>query len=114
MELSKNELFNAIKEIISQSRLKVFRAANSALLESYWQIGKLIVEDEQQGKLHADYGKATLKNLSNQLTLAFGKGLDYTNLTNIRKFYLAFSNLVRIAYRIKLHLLPAFIPFCKP
>ena len=90
MELSKNELFNAIKEIISQSRLKVFRAANSALLESYWQIGKLIVEDEQQGKLHADYGKATLKNLSNQLTLAFGKGLDYTNLTNIRKFYLAF------------------------
>ena len=74
MELSKNDLFNAIKEIINQSRLKVFRAANSALLESYWQIGKLIVEDEQQGKLRADYGK----------------GFDYTNLTNIRKFYLAF------------------------
>jgi len=90
MELSKNELFNAIKEIISQSRLKVFRAANSALLESYWQIGKLIVEDEQQGKLRATYGKETLKNLSNQLTFEFGKGYDYTNLTNIRKFYLAF------------------------
>ena len=90
MELSKNELFNAIKEIISQSRLKVFRAANSALLESYWQIGKLIVEDEQQGKLRATYGKETLKNLSNQLTFEFGKGYDYTNLINIRKFYLAF------------------------
>ncbi|SFA59776.1 Protein of unknown function [Pedobacter suwonensis] len=90
MELSKNDLFNAIKEIINQSRLKVFREANSALLESYWQIGKLIIEDEQQGKLRADYGKATLKNLSNQLTLEFGKGFDYTNLTNIRKFYLAF------------------------
>jgi len=90
MELSKNELFNAIKEIISQSRLKVFRTANSALPESYWQIGKLIVEDEQQGKLRATYGKETLKNLSNQLTFEFGKGYDYTNLTNIRKFYLAF------------------------
>lgn len=90
MELSKNELFNAIKEIISQSRLKVFRAANSALLESYWQIGKLIVEDEQQGKLRATYGKETLKNLSNQLTFEFGKGFDERNLNNMRSFYSAF------------------------
>jgi DUF1016 N-terminal domain len=90
MELSKNELFNAIKEIISQSRLKVFRAANSALLESYWQIGKLIDEDEQQGKLRAAYGKETLKNLSNQLTFEFGKGFDERNLNNMRSFYSAF------------------------
>ncbi|MBT2561133.1 hypothetical protein J7E50_09850 [Pedobacter sp. ISL-68] len=90
MELSKNELFNAIKEIVNQSLLKVFRGANSELLESYWQIGKLIVEDEQQGKLRAAYEKETLKNLSNQLTFEFGKGYDCTNLTNIRKFYLAF------------------------
>jgi len=90
MELSKNELFNAIKEIISQSRLKVFRAANSALLESYWQIGKLIVEDEQQGKLRAEYGAATLRILSNQLTLEFGKGFDERNLNNMRSFYSAF------------------------
>ena len=90
MELSKNELFNAIKEIISQSRLKVFRAANSALLESYWQIGKLIVEDEQQGKLRAEYGAATLRTLSNQLTLEFGKGFDESNLRNIRSFYKSF------------------------
>ena len=90
MELAESVLFNAIKEIIIQSRLRVFRVANSALLESYWHIGKLIVEDEQQGKHRADYGKATLKKLSNQLTIEFGKGFDYTNLTNIRKFYLAF------------------------
>ena len=90
MELANTDLFIAIKEIIQQSRLRVFRIANSALLESYWHIGKLIVEDEQQGKLRADYGKETLKNLAKQLTLEFGKGFDYTNLTNIRKFYLAF------------------------
>lgn len=90
MELSDNILFNAIKEIIIQSRLKVFRMANSTLLESYWHIGKLIVEDEQQGKLRADYGKSILKTLSKQLTLEFGKGFDDRNLNNMRAFYKAF------------------------
>lgn len=85
-----NLLFSEIKEIIVQSRQRVFRMANSVLLETYWQIGKLIVEDEQKGKERAEYGKAVLKTLANQLTLEFGKGFDYTNLTNIRKFYLAF------------------------
>jgi len=100
MELATNELFTAIREIINQSRLKVFRAANSALLESYWQIGKLIVEDEQQGKLRADYGKATLKNLSEQLSTEFGKGFDESNLRNIRSFYQSFP--IRDALRHEL------------
>jgi predicted nuclease of restriction endonuclease-like (RecB) superfamily len=90
MELATSNLFSTIKEIIIQSRLRVFRTANSALLESYWQIGKLIVDDEQQGKLRADYGKATLKTLSKQLTLEFGKGFDDRNLNNMRSFYKAF------------------------
>lgn len=90
MELANTDLFIAIKEIIQQSRLRVFRIANSALLESYWHIGKLIVEDEQQGKLRADYGKGTLKTLAKQLTLEFGKGFDERNLNNMRAFYSAF------------------------
>lgn len=90
MEPRTNNLFNAIKDIIQQSRQQIFRAANSALLKSYWQIGKLIIEHEQQGDTRAVYGKAILKNLSDRLTTEFGKGFDYTNLTNIRKFYLAF------------------------
>ncbi|PWS29890.1 PDDEXK nuclease domain-containing protein [Pedobacter paludis] len=90
MEIAKKDLFSAVKEIIVQSRLRIFRVANSALLESYWQIGKLIVEDEQQGKLRADYGKETLKNLSKQLTFEFGKGFDERNLNNMRAFYSAF------------------------
>ena len=100
MELAESILFNAIKEIIVQSRLRVFRMANSALLESYWHIGKLIVEDEQQGKHRADYGKATLKVLSKQLTLEFGKGFDESNLRNIRSFYRAFP--IRDALRHEL------------
>ena len=111
MELSKNDLFNAIKEIINQSRLKVFRTANSALLESYWQIGKLIVEDEQQGKLRADYGKATLKNLSNQLTLEFGKGFDESNLRNIRSFYKAFPIASALRTQLEMFRKNRFIQF---
>lgn len=100
MELTQNNLFSAIKEVIIQSRLRVFRAANSALLESYWQIGKLIVEDELQGKSRADYGKGTLRKLSKQLTLEFGKGFDDSNLRNIRAFYKAFP--IRDALRHEL------------
>lgn len=64
--------------------------ANSTLLISYWQIGQLIVEDEQKGNERAEYGKFVLKNLSKKLTLEFGKGFDYTNLSNMRKFYKTF------------------------
>lgn len=90
MEIQKNIVYQTIKEIIVLSRQRVFRMANSALLETYWKIGKIIVEEEQQGNLKATYGTATLKNLANHLTFEFGKGYDYTNLTNMRKFYLAF------------------------
>jgi predicted nuclease of restriction endonuclease-like (RecB) superfamily len=83
-------LFSEIKEIILQSRQRVFRIANSALLETYWQIGRIIVEDEQQGKERADYGKSVLRNLANELTLEFGKGFDERNLNNMRAFYKAF------------------------
>lgn len=90
MEVKDKSAYESIKEIIIQSRQRVYRMANSALLESYWQIGKIIVEDEQQGKVKATYGKATLKNLANELTLEFGKGFDERNLNNMRAFYQAF------------------------
>jgi hypothetical protein len=57
----------------------------------YWDAGRLIVEDEQQGKSKAAYGKAVLNRLSNQLTLEFGKGLDESNLRNIRQFICHFK-----------------------
>lgn len=64
--------------------------ANSTLLLTYWQIGKLIVEDEQKGKERAAYGKFTLKNLSKKLNAEFGKGFDESNLRNMRTFYQTF------------------------
>lgn len=85
-----NTLFHSIKSLIEASRERVFRMANSTLLMTYWQIGQLIVEAEQQGKQRAEYGKYTLKNLSKQLTLEFGKGFDESNLRNFRTFYQSF------------------------
>ncbi|WP_294302784.1 PDDEXK nuclease domain-containing protein [uncultured Chryseobacterium sp.] len=90
MEISEDSLFQSVKELIIQSREKMFRVANSTLLLTYWQIGKLIVEDEQKGKERAEYGKYTLKNLSKRLTLEFGKGFDESNLRNMRSLYQAF------------------------
>jgi len=90
MEISEDSLFQSVKEIIIQSREKVFRMANSTLLLTYWQIGKLIVEDEQKGNKRAEYGKYTLKDLSKKLTLEFGKGFDESNLRNMRTFYHSF------------------------
>lgn len=89
--LSFDTLANEIKIIVAQARQHVKQAVNSAMVESYWQIGRLIVEHEQQGNARAEYGKAQLKQLSEQLNQEFGKGFDVTNLRNMRRFYSAFT-----------------------
>jgi len=83
-------LLSSIKEIIVKAKQTAYRNTNSILLNTYWEIGRLIVENEQRGKVRAEYGKSVLKMLSKQLTLEFGKGYDETNLRNIRAFYLSF------------------------
>lgn len=93
-------LFKQITEIVTHARRKAYQNSNAILLQMYWQIGHLIVEDEQHGNAKAIYGKAVLKNLAHQLTVEFGKGFDESNLRNIRQFYLAFP--IRDALRHEL------------
>jgi predicted nuclease of restriction endonuclease-like (RecB) superfamily len=83
-------LFISIKEVIQYAKTFVYKNTNAILLKMYWEIGELIVEDEQKGKEKATYGKAVLKNLAKQLTTEFGKGFDERNLNNMRAFYIAF------------------------
>lgn len=85
-------LVQNIIQVIQQSRTQVRQAVNSAMVAGYWEVGRLIVEDEQQGEARAGYGKQQLQYLSRQLTDQFGKGFDVTNLRNMRRFYLAFPN----------------------
>lgn len=89
MELQ-SQLIADIKSVISEARTKVYRQTNTVLLQMYWDIGRLIVEDEQNGEKRAEYGKAVLKNLAEQLTLEFGKGFDESNLRNMRQFFMSF------------------------
>jgi len=75
----------------AHARQQVQQAVNSAMVQCYWQIGRLIVEHEQQGQARAAYGKQQLQALSEQLTAEFGKGFDASNLRNMRRFYLTFQ-----------------------
>ena len=90
MELQ-SSLFKNISQIISDARQTAYRSGNSIMLRMYWEIGRLIIEDEQQGHHKAQYGKASLKNLAGQLSLEFGKGFDERNLNNMRAYYRSFS-----------------------
>ena len=89
MEISNNYI-NEIKTILKNARQKAYTAVNSAMVEAYWEIGRRIVEEEQNGKERAEYGKEILQNLSKVLTEEFGKG--YRTLREIRQFYLMFSD----------------------
>ena len=84
------QLVSDIRELIATARQQVVQAVNSTMVQTYWQIGRLIVEDEQQGESRAAYGKKQLQRLSGELTREFGKGFDVTNLRNMRRFYEAF------------------------
>ncbi|WP_448530307.1 PDDEXK nuclease domain-containing protein [Raineya sp.] len=79
-----------IKEIVAKARLQAFQEVNGILLKMYWDIGKLIVEEEQNGYKRAKYGEFKLKNLAQKLTAELGKGFDERNLRNMRAFYNAF------------------------
>jgi len=83
-------IYDPIKEILTSAREKAYKAVNFAMVEAYWNVGKLIVE-AQDGNERAEYGDYLLKNLSKELTKEFGKGFTVTNLSYMRQFYLAFS-----------------------
>jgi predicted nuclease of restriction endonuclease-like (RecB) superfamily len=84
--------YNDIRQILEQARSQARTAINSAMVEAYWQIGKRIVEEEQQGESKAKYGKRLMEELSIALTTDFGKGFSYANLYNCRQFYLKFPD----------------------
>lgn len=79
-----------IKTVLDSARENVAREVNSELLNSYWNIGRIICEYEQSAPERADYGKRTLKELSKELTKEFGKGFSRSNLQNMRLFYLSY------------------------
>lgn len=83
------DFYNRIASILEGARNRVYSAANFAMVQAYWEIGRSIVE-EQGGAERAGYGEELIKGLSAKLSADFGKGFDESNLINMKKFYLAF------------------------
>ncbi len=90
-DLQNKILFQQVVDLLQNARQQVLRTVNSTMVCTYFEIGRIIVEEEQSGKDRAEYGKQILKGLSEQLTNEFGKGFSTDNLENMRKFFLAYS-----------------------
>ncbi len=86
-------LYESVKHVLDAAYRNVYRVANTTMVTVYWEIGWLIVEEEQNGAVRADYGKQVLKELSEILTNEYGRGYSVTNLKNFRQFYLVFPDL---------------------
>ena len=86
-----DSLYSKIAAILEQNRKSVAVAVNTAMVRTYYEIGRSIVENEQKGSARAEYGKEVLKNLSARLTANYGKGFSLTNLKQMRDFYLTYQ-----------------------
>ena len=84
-------IYKEIRRILETARQKAYSAANFAIVEACWNIGRYIFE-RQGGDARAEYGAGLIKELSEQLMKDFGRGFTVANLKNMRQFYLTFSN----------------------
>ena len=94
---TENKFYAEIGELLKQARSVAHKAVNTLMVHTYWQIGRRIVEQEQQGKNRAGYGDYLITNLSRHLSDTLGKGFSEANLKNIRQFYVAFPSLDQFA-----------------
>ena len=92
-QVSVEQLYQRISEVLADARGRAYRAVNFAMVQAYWEIGRIIVEEEQQGKATAEYGAKLITELAKRLRAGFGKGFDQSNLWYMRSFYQAFPKI---------------------
>lgn len=90
-EILNNDFFDQVIEIFKQAKNNLKVAVNMTMVYSYYEAGRIIVEEEQSGKARADYGKYVLKELSERLMSEFGRGFSVENLKLMRRFYQVYS-----------------------
>ncbi|MBI5916923.1 MAG: hypothetical protein HY842_16250 [Bacteroidetes bacterium] len=88
------------RKLINSARAQAYAAINTAMLSAYWEVGRLIVEEEQSGRERAGYGEALIAGLSERLTAEFGSGFSEPSLKNFRQYYLIYP--IRYAVRSEL------------
>lgn len=89
--LNKDDFYTKITDLLISAKKAVVQSVNKTIVITYYEIGRLIVEEEQQGKSQAEYGQNLISELSIKLTAEFGKGFSMTNLKQMRTFYLTYS-----------------------
>lgn len=104
MELIENKaykkLIDAISLIYSNAKNNVVSAVNVEMISTYWEIGKYIVEFEQNGKTKATYGTELLMHISKDLSTSFGKGFSRSNLSYMRKFYTQYPKRETLSHKL--------------
>ena len=90
-DYASSKLAERIEKLINEARNRTIAVVNTTMVYTYYEVGRIIVEDEQQGEQRAEYGTELLKHLSEQLSSKFGKGFSVQNLANMRQFYLTYS-----------------------
>ena len=101
IEARAEQLANRIEALVVEARKKITSTVNVAMVYTNYEIGRYIVEDEQGGKIRAEYGKGVLNAVSARLTARLGKGWSVENLTSMRKFYVLYSKTVTSGYEIQ-------------
>ena len=86
-----NRLFNKVSELLKAAQNTVLQTINTTMVETYFEIGRMIVEEEQQGEERAKYGNQLITELSKKLSSDFGKGFSSTNIKQMRSFYIFYS-----------------------
>lgn len=89
--LVKQSFSDRVISLIEAARAKTVAAVNLAMVYTYYEVGRMIVEEEQGGKKRAGYGEKLLIDLARKLTAKFGKGYSAQNLRNMRQFFLLYS-----------------------
>ena len=93
MNLIDNNIIIEIKDVIINSRNKIAYEVNNTMVLAYWNVGRIIVENEQNGNIKAEYGRQILKELSKELRKILGSGFSVSNLQYMRKFNIAVPSL---------------------
>ena len=90
LEKSSTRMIEEIRDVIISSRNKIAYEVNNTMLLAYWNVGRIIVENEQNGNIKAEYGKQIMKELSKELRKILGSGFSVSNLFNMRKLYVTY------------------------
>ena len=102
MELtnSNNILINDLRKIIDQGRRQAYISINASMIQTYWNVGRRIVEEEQHGDKRAEYGQEIARNVARQLEAEYGSNFNFRNICYFRQFYLYFKDLEIVNARV--------------